>query len=95
MQNMFETVSEIIASTSDVSVGDIRADSHIMEDLGIDSLAFLDIAFEIEQKFNIKLPIEDWMQTAKESTESSQEILLVGNLCKNIEKIVARAPAAA
>jgi hypothetical protein len=35
------------------------------------------------------------MQTAKESTESSQEILLVGNLCKNIEKIVALAPAAA
>jgi acyl carrier protein len=95
MQQMFDTVAEIIASTSDVSKGDIKPESHIMEDLGIDSLAFLDIAFEIEQKFNIKLPIEDWMQTAKESKESSQEILLVGNLCKNIREIVARAPAAA
>lgn len=95
MQQMFDTVAEIIASTSDVSRTDIKPESHIMEDLGIDSLAFLDIAFEIEQKFNIKLPIEDWMQTAKESKESSQEILLVGNLCRNIGEIVARAPAAA
>jgi hypothetical protein len=34
------------------------------------------------------------MQSAKESKESSQEILLVGNLCRNIEKIVAHAAAA-
>lgn len=94
MQQMFHTVAEIIASTSDVPVEQISPDSHIMEDLGIDSLAFLDIAFEIEQKYNIKLPIEDWMQSAKESKESSQEILLVGNLCRNIEKIVAHAAAA-
>jgi len=94
MQQMFHTVAEIIASTSDVPVEQISPDSHIMEDLGIDSLAFLDIAFEIEQKYNIKLPIEDWMQSAKESKESSQEILLVGNLCRNIEEIVAHAAAA-
>lgn len=94
MQQMFDTVAEIIASTGDVPVDQISPDSHIMEDLGIDSLAFLDIAFEIEQKYNIKLPIEDWMQSAKESKERSQEILLVGNLCRNIEKIVAHAAAA-
>lgn len=94
MQQMFDTVAEIISATGDVPVEEIKPESHIMEDLGIDSLAFLDIAFEIEQKYNIKLPIEDWMQTAKESKESSQEILLVGNLCRNIEKIVAHAAAA-
>lgn len=87
MASTFETVAEIISSTSDVPLERIKPESHIMKDLEVDSLAFLDIAFEIDQKFGIKMPIEDWMQSVNEKGVNSDEFFLVGNLCKNIDQL--------
>jgi acyl carrier protein len=95
MASTFETVAEIISSTSDIPVENIRPESHIMTDLGVDSLAFLDIAFEIDQKFNIQLPIEDWMQNVNDTKESSEQYFVVKNLCRHIDDLVAATPAAA
>jgi len=94
MQETFARVAQIISENADVPIGDIKPESHVMKDLGVDSLAFLDIAFEIDQTFNIKLPIEDWMQTVNEGKVNSEEFFLVGNLCKNIDMLVAHAAAA-
>ncbi|MBK9078665.1 MAG: acyl carrier protein [Hyphomicrobium sp.] len=94
MQQTFDTVAAIISSMADVPVAEIKPESHVMKDLGVDSLAFLDIAFEIDQKFNIKLPIDDWMQTVNEGQVKSEEFFLVGNLCRNIDELVAHAAAA-
>lgn len=94
MQTTFETVAEIISSTGDVPIDAIKPASHVMKDLGVDSLAFLDIAFEIDQKFAIKLPIDDWIQTVNDGKSKSEEFFLVGNLCKNIDRLVAHTAAA-
>lgn len=94
MASTFETVADIISSTSDVPLESIKPESHIMKDLEVDSLAFLDIAFEIDQRFNIKMPIEDWMQSVNEGKVNSDDYFIVGNLCKNIDGLVAVAVAA-
>jgi acyl carrier protein len=94
MQQTFDTVAAIISSMGDVPVADIKPESHVMKDLGVDSLAFLDIAFEIDQKFNVKLPIDDWMQTVNDGQTKSEEFFLVGNLCRNIDQLVAHVAAA-
>lgn len=94
MASTFETVAEIISSTSDVPLEKITPDSHIMKDLEVDSLAFLDIAFEIDQKFGIQMPIETWMQNVNEGKESSDNYFIMKNLCANIDALVG-APAAA
>jgi acyl carrier protein len=94
MASTYETVADIISSTSDVPLERIKPESHIMKDLEVDSLAFLDIAFEIDQRFSIKLPIEDWMQNVNEGKVKSDDYFVVGNLCGNIDKLVAVAAAA-
>lgn len=94
MASTFETVAEIISSTSDVPLERIKLESHIMKDLEVDSLAFLDIAFEIDQRFNIKMPIEDWMGNVNEGKTKSEEYFVVGNLCANIDKLVSVVAAA-
>lgn len=91
MADIFGTVAEIISMTSDVPLDDIRPESHIMTDLGVDSLAFLDIAFEIDKRFGIKLPIEDWLQEVNEGHAESAAYFRVGNLCQRIEGLVAAA----
>lgn len=94
MASTLETVAEIISTTSDIPLERIKPESHIMKDLEVDSLAFLDIAFEIDQRFDIKMPIEDWMQNVNEGKVKSDDYFIVGNLCRNIDKLVAVAAAA-
>ncbi|KAB2849906.1 MAG: acyl carrier protein [Hyphomicrobiaceae bacterium] len=88
MANTFGTVAEIISSNSDIALGTIKPESHIMKDLGVDSLAFLDIAFEIDQRFGIKMPIEDWIKEVNEGHVESAEYFLVGNLCRRIDALI-------
>ena len=45
MATTFENVADIIADTSEIDRDAITPDSHTIDDLGIDSLDFLDIVF--------------------------------------------------
>ena len=93
MASTFETVAQIIAATSDVPIEKITPDSHVMRDLAVDSLGFLDVAFQIDQAFNIRLPIEDWLQNVK-GGHDGDEYFVLRNLCRYIDKTAgAGAPA--
>ncbi len=94
MSATFDAVAEIIAANTDVSQGDIKPESHLMRDLGIDSLAFLDLAFEIDQRFSIQMPVEDWMQNVNQGDVNSEEYFIVGNLCRHIDSLVSASVAA-
>ena len=85
MASTFETVAEIIAATSDVPADRITPDSHVMKDLAVDSLGFLDVTFEIDKKFGIRLPIEDWLQNVKNGQYEGDEYFVLKNLCRHIE----------
>ena len=50
------------AETCDIPRETIKPESHAINDLGIDSLDFLDIAFAIDKAFGIKMPLEQWTQ---------------------------------
>lgn len=89
MPTTLEKVAEIISAASDVPLENIKAESHVMKDLGVDSLAFLDISFEIDQMFKIKMPIEDWMASVNQGEVESEEYFVIGNLCRHIDKLSA------
>jgi acyl carrier protein len=90
MASTFERVAQIIATASDVPMERITPDSHVMRDLAVDSLGFLDIAFEIDQAFDIRLPIEDWLQNVKGGYDGDAYFVL-RNLCKHIDQIAGSA----
>lgn len=93
MTTTFETVASIISSTSDVPLERIEPDSHVMKDLEIDSLAFLDITFEIDRTFGIQLPVEDWMSQVNEGKRSGDDYFILRNLCAQIDQLRAVVPA--
>ncbi len=84
----FSTVASIISDVSDLSVEEIKPDSDMMDDLGIDSLTFLDIAFEIDQKFQIQLPVEKWMEEVNQGSVDKTKYFTVGGLCAQIDGLV-------
>lgn len=53
-------LTQLIARTCNIDEQSITPDSHLFRDLGIDSLAILDLAFDVRQELHVHLPIEDW-----------------------------------
>jgi len=51
-----KTVKEVLAKQLTMDIEKINLDSRLVEDLGIDSFGSVEIAFELEEKFNIKIP---------------------------------------
>jgi acyl carrier protein len=83
MSSTFDTVANIIAETCDIPREKIQPESHAIDDLGIDSLDFLDIAFAIDKAFGIKLPLEQWTQA------TTEQYFVLKNLCARIDGLVA------
>ncbi|GAK77581.1 acyl carrier protein [Nonlabens ulvanivorans] len=61
----------------DVNADDIQADSHLMQDLGINSAHLVDIALDVEDAFDITLDESDMeaMQTVSDSVQIVQRKL--------------------
>ena len=89
MASTFDTVAGIISDTCDIPREKITPDSHAINDLGIDSLDFLDVAFAIDKAFGIKMPLEKWTQDVNEGKVSSDRYFVMKGLCENIDTLVA------
>jgi acyl carrier protein len=89
MSTTFDTVANIIAETCDIPRENIKAESHAIDDLGIDSLDFLDIAFAIDKAFGIKLPLEQWTQEVNEGKATTEQYFGLKNLCERIDELKA------
>ena len=95
MSSTFETVAGIISDTADIPREQITPESHAIADLGIDSLAFLDIAFAIDKAFGIKLPIEAWTEEVNRGDTPAERYFVMRNLCARIDEVIATKAAAA
>ena len=89
MSSTFETVAGIISETADIPREQITPESHAIEDLGIDSLAFLDIAFAIDKAFGIKVPVEKWTQEVNAGEKPADHYFVMKNLATRIDELVA------
>jgi acyl carrier protein len=89
MSSTFDTIANIIAETCDIPRDSIKPESHAINDLGIDSLDFLDIAFAIDKAFGIKLPLEQWTQEVNDGKATTDQYFVLKNLSTRIDELVA------
>lgn len=59
---VFEKVREIIAENLSLSEDEIKLESHIIDDLGADSLDVMETVMALEEEFDIKFPETDIKQ---------------------------------
>jgi len=88
LSSTFDKVADIIAETSEIDRDTIKPESHTIDDLGIDSLDFLDIVFAIDKEFGIKIPLEKWTQEVNENKVETDEYFVLKNLCAKIDELV-------
>ena len=89
MSSTYDQIANIIAETCDIPRDTIKPESHAIDDLGIDSLDFLDIAFAIDKAFGIKMPLEKWTQEVNDGKAPAEEYFVMENLCAKIDGLVA------
>src|SRR5262249_33090981 len=85
----FCTPAPIMSVTCDLPRDTIKPESHTINDLGIDSLDFLDIAFAIDKAFGIKMPLEQWTQEVNDGKATTEQYFQLNNLCTRIDELVA------
>ena len=89
LTSTFDKVADIISETSEIDRDTIKPESHTIDDLGIDSLDFLDIAFAIDKAFGIKMPLEKWTQEVNDGKATTEQYFVLKNLAARIDELVA------
>jgi acyl carrier protein len=84
----YEEVAEIIARSCDVERSEIAPQKHLIRDLGLDSIDLYDVAFAIEAKFGIELPLETWGEDVGEGGLAESADLVMRRFCERVEALV-------
>ena len=56
---MNEKIKEIVAEILDLEASDIKEEAKIIDDLGADSIAVMEIVMELEEEYDVEVPTED------------------------------------
>ena len=56
LESVYPKVREIIADVLVINEDDIQLNSRLIQDLGAESIDFLDLVFQLEKAFHIKIP---------------------------------------
>lgn len=92
MTSTFSKVQEIIADSLFIELDEVKMTSNLVQDLGAESIDFLDIIFRLEKTFNIKLPKGKFEKRARENL-SDAEFAISGVLQpKGLERLIAIMP---
>ena len=88
--NTFDTVRDIMVEECGIPREKITLESHVVDDLGLDSLGFLDLCYQLDTKFDIQMPFEQWVNDVNSGKISSREAFVVSNLVAEIDKLIAQ-----
>lgn len=58
-EELYAKVKKIIADSLGVEEGEVKPDSKLVDDLGVDSIGMLDLLLKFEDEFNISIPDQD------------------------------------
>lgn len=56
---MTDKIKNIVAEILEVNVEDVKEDALILDDLGADSIAVMEIVMELEGEFGVEVPTDD------------------------------------
>ena len=85
LDEIFIDVCEVIESSTGINKNEIKLESTLFDELGVDSIDLVDILFELETLFDLELNISDIELKAKEELEKANE------LARETEKILKKA----
>ena len=93
LPSTFDIVADIIVQSCHIPRETITGDTHLLTDLGIDSLDLLDVVAAVDDVFGIRVPVEQWLHAVHLDTALAGQHFVMWQLCVSIDALIA-APAA-
>lgn len=89
----FDVIADVISEECAVPREKITLDSHVVDDLGLDSIGFLDLCHALDVKLNIKIPFEQWVNDINAGKTNPKDLFIVRNLVDEISKLIVQGDA--
>ncbi|MDE9482413.1 hypothetical protein KKJ06_12820 [Xenorhabdus bovienii] len=70
------------------SVDNIAEDTSFFNDLGLDSIDFINVVYEIDSHYGIKIPIGQWMSEVNEGEANMSKYFVMGNFVDAVNRLV-------
>lgn len=83
--DVFEIVAQTLVEECEVARDKITLSSHVVDDLGLDSLAFLDVCYALDVKLNVKIPFEAWVNDVNSGKINTKEAFTLNTIVQQIE----------
>jgi acyl carrier protein len=81
----FDVITGIIVDVCGLDRAQLAPGANAVDDLGIDSVDFLDIIYEIDRHFGIKLPAEAWMEQINAGKATTADFFVLERFAANVE----------
>lgn len=89
MSDVRRVLETTIQEICDIEPSLLADDKTFAKDLGIDSVDFLDVIYELDKHFEIKLPVEEWIDLINNNKAKVEDFFTVGKLVQHIASQVA------
>ena len=71
---VFEKIQDVLVESLGVDKEDVSREARLVNDLGAESIDFLDITFQLEKAFSIKIEQKEFAQSAQSEGVESQDV---------------------
>jgi acyl carrier protein len=88
MADVYQALATTIHDICGIEPARITPEKTISGDLGIDSVDFLDVIYEMDKRYGIKIPLEEWVDQINRNKAKTEDYFMVQNLVGNIEALV-------
>ena len=88
MKELHQFVKKTFSEVCNVDSEEITSTTNLFADLGIESVDFLDVCYLIDEKYNIRIPIGEWMGRVNEGDESAADLFVLDGFVKAVLSLV-------
>jgi acyl carrier protein len=90
MSELYRFVVGVLEETCQIDGSAVTPSTNLVEELAIDSVDFLDVVYEIDKKYQINLPVEDWLGAIGGGQATTSDFFVMENFLQKIEAEIAR-----
>ena len=88
MESIYDYVVQVLAETCDIEPQDITEETNFFSDLGIESVDFLDVVYELDKHYKVTIPVGRWMSEINEGDEPEVEHFVMDNFVRAITSLI-------
>lgn len=88
MKELYQFVKTTFSEVCNVDGDEITPATNLFADLGIESVDFLDVCYLIDEKYNIRIPIGEWMGRVNEGDEAASDLFVLDGFVKAVSNLI-------